>query len=120
MLPAVPKAQDLPSALQAIQALTQIVMILSGQPPPQNNVAAQQRVVQGTPVLRFFLPGPSGSAGPPGVGGSRRSNWVEAFRTTATVRVENPDDSSQFVEIERINQLVMRDTVTGSTWEFNR
>ncbi len=47
-------------------------------------------------------------------------NWIEFKRVTATVRVSNPQDSSQFVDIEQINQLVMVDRVTGATWVWNR
>ncbi len=47
-------------------------------------------------------------------------NWIELKRVTATVRVSNPQDDSQFVDIEQINQLVMVDRVTGATWVWNR
>lgn len=34
-------------------------------------------------------------------------NYQEKSRVTETVRVENPDDANQFVEVERIRELVM-------------
>lgn len=51
---------------------------------------------------------------------NRKQQWVEFSRVTETVRVTNPSDSSQFVDVQRINQLRMIDKVTGFTWEWNR
>lgn len=71
---AIPKAVDLPSALKAIQAIT-------------NN---------------FYTLSKSG-------------NFVEQrqFRTFETVRVFNPDDTSQWVDVQQITGLVFQDPVTG-------
>src|SRR5665647_1321109 len=91
--PAIPNATDLPSALVAIAALKKIVEELT-QPPPQNN---------------------SG-----GVTSSKPARWEQLKRTTETVKVTNPTDPSQFVEIERIKNLTMKDTKTGEQWDWNR
>ena len=31
--------------------------------------------------------------------------WLEVARTTSTVRVENPDDANQYVDVERIDAI---------------
>jgi hypothetical protein len=72
----IPKATDLPSALRAIQAIT-------------NN---------------FYTLMKSG-------------NFVENrnLRTFETVRVFNPDDSNQWVDVLQITGLTFTDPVTGRT-----
>jgi hypothetical protein len=42
--------------------------------------------------------------------------WLEKERTTDIVRITNPDDDSQWVEVERIIRLVMEDQITGDLW----
>lgn len=51
---------------------------------------------------------------------NRKQQWVEFSRTSENVTVTNPSDPSQFVVVNRINQLRMIDQVTGFTWEWNR
>ncbi|KJS40353.1 MAG: hypothetical protein VR70_05780 [Rhodospirillaceae bacterium BRH_c57] len=34
--------------------------------------------------------------------------WTEIARTTSTVRVENPEDPEQYVDVERVETLLMR------------
>jgi hypothetical protein len=63
-------------------------------------------------------------------GGTEDASWVEedpgyvsgfgvdlqedkSRRVTEQVRVENPNDSTQYVEVERIKKTVMTDTQTG-------
>lgn len=52
---------------------------------------------------------------PPPVALGFNAEWVEDIdrRVTDTVRVENPDDASQFVEIERIRTMVLKNTQSG-------
>lgn len=72
----IPKATDLPSALRALQAIT-------------NN-------------FNTLL---------------KAGNFVEQrqFRTFQTVRVFNPDDTSQWVDVQQITGLTFIDPVTGRT-----
>jgi len=42
--------------------------------------------------------------------------WLEKWRTTDIVRIENPSDSNQWVEVERITELMMEDQITGDLW----
>lgn len=41
--------------------------------------------------------------------------WSEVARETSNVRVENPNDAAQFVIVERIDTLIMLDSLTGET-----
>ena len=42
--------------------------------------------------------------------------WLEQYRVTAIVRIFNPEDDSQWVDVERIMKLVMEDQITGELW----
>ncbi len=94
-MPSIPHATDLASALLAIAALKKIVehIVL----PPKNNG-------HGT-----VLPPPA-----------KIGRWTQFNRVTERVKVTNPDDPSQFVEIDRIKTLTMVDNVTGEKWVWNR
>ena len=103
-LPSIPIATDLISALAAINAMRQVLMMLTG-------------ALQGPPGLR----GAQGQGGAAGAAAKKTKvgRWNEANRTTATERVYNPNDNSQYVDVQRINSLTMTDSVTGETWVWN-
>jgi hypothetical protein len=42
--------------------------------------------------------------------------WLEKERSTQIVRVTNPEDEDQWVDVERITRLVMEDQITGDLW----
>jgi hypothetical protein len=42
--------------------------------------------------------------------------WVEKERTTQNVRIFNPNDNSQYVDVVRIVKLIMEDVITGELW----
>jgi hypothetical protein len=42
--------------------------------------------------------------------------WPEKERVTAIVRIFNPEDDSQWVDVLRIQKLVMEDQITGDLW----
>jgi hypothetical protein len=90
-LPAIPVAKDLPSALAAINALRQSMQIITNQLGKQG--AAKQQ-----PVLRELV----------------------SKRTTEKVRVFNPDDKSQFVDVEQINHLEFADASSGQKLLWDR
>jgi hypothetical protein len=94
-LPSIPNATDLPSALAAIAALKKTIELIT-QPININNstnVSAQP---------------------------AKPQRWSQASRTTERVKITNPADQSQFVEIERIKALTMKDQITGETWVWKR
>lgn len=47
-------------------------------------------------------------------------NFQEVQRVTETVRVFNPNDKEQYVDVERINYLQLNDQATGGkvVWEY--
>jgi hypothetical protein len=75
-IPAVPKATDLPSVIQAVNQLTQIINLMLAPP------------------------------------------FTEVTRNVQTVRVYNPNDKSQWVDVERITNLTMANDL-GQTWTWN-
>lgn len=95
-LPAIPPAGNTIASLQAtVNIMRQVIMLLAGQ--------------QGSP-------GQNGtSATPP-----KPARWTEQSRQTETVRIFDPNDKSVFVDVERINKLIMHDGVTGESWTWNR
>lgn len=98
-LPSIPLATpNLSSLVASVNALRQVVQYLAGQkvptPPPlvTNNFTTKQD----------------------------KGRWNEISRVSETVRVFNPSDKTQFVDVDRINQLTMGDKVTGEKWIWNR
>jgi hypothetical protein len=75
-VPFVPRAYDLASAIQAVNALAMTV-----------NTAPEANV-----------------------------RWKEKERVTQRVRITNPDDDSQWVDVIRITKLIMQDVVTDELW----
>ena len=47
-------------------------------------------------------------------------NFVEVSQQIKTEKVYNPDDRSQWIEVERVANLTMRDAATGQTWIWHR
>jgi hypothetical protein len=45
-------------------------------------------------------------------------HWVERSRKTEIVRITNPDDEEQWVDVERITHLVFQNTVTEELFEW--
>lgn len=115
LLPVPALATDLPSVIRAINQLTQ--MILAMLRIPVNNVYPPQ-----TGGLGLGLRGPpAGGAGASDSSGGKppKLRWQEVSRTTERVRIHNPDDSSQYVDIDRISQVVFGNTVgTILTWNL--
>ncbi len=89
-MPAIPLATDYNSMMAAVNAMRQAMMAITGQ-RAQNN--------RNQP---------------------KTGRWVEQSRSVSTVRVKNPKDPEQYVDVERINALVLRDTVTGELWTWKR
>lgn len=44
--------------------------------------------------------------------------FKEVSRSTKKVRVYNPQDKTQYVDVKQITSLVMRNSVTGDTWQW--
>jgi hypothetical protein len=97
-VPQIPKATDLPSAIAAINQLNIILQTIGVGPPTINNI-------------RQPSPPPSGGSSPTSDGGSSstkdpfRQNWVQVSRSKTLVRILNPNDRTQWVDVERIERV---------------
>lgn len=49
-----------------------------------------------------------------------KQDWNEVTRKVAVVRVFNESDRTQFVDVEQINGLTMKNKKTGETWVWTR
>jgi hypothetical protein len=107
--PPIPQATDLASALRAINALSQIVRNLTGQTGVTvvNNRFVTNITGQGGTTI------PPKPNKPPPVG-----RWIQKTITRKDVKITNPDDPSQFVIVSRVQNLTMKDSVTGETWVY--
>jgi hypothetical protein len=105
-LPAIPSLDGTSQGMEAaVGALVHVTRQLAGQQPAQNSTAR---------------PGsPAGSNAPKSNISDPKSNkarWEELSRTNNTVKISNPDDTTQFVMVKQITKLVMKDNVTGEQW----
>lgn len=114
IFPAVPKAQDLPSAIQAINTLTQIIIQLTAPDLPsfRNNLAPLTILSQkiGTPLLAAGVQ----------QNAQKSVRFAEVSRNREKVKIVNPDDDSEFIIVDRINSIVFMDRVTGSLLVWQR
>lgn len=116
-IPNVPAATDLPSALRAIKVLSDIVRMLSGQLATAN---------QGRVPNFNGRDGRDGVRGGdntdrPGFGISQPPQWAEESRVEKLVKIPIGDSPDDFVEIKRIESLVMIDKGRNRwSWSRNR
>ncbi len=100
LVPNVPVATDLNSALAAINALRQLVYMLL------NSIPA------------------NGQPGPPGAAGQSpqktQSKFTQSNIVYNTVRVTNPQDDTQYVDIQQVQSLTLINPVTKETWVWQR
>jgi len=98
-LPSIPPASpDIASLTATVNSMRQVVMIIAG-----------QQGVQGAKGAR----GKDGKRDPP-------TRWAESARVIETVRIFSPEDRSVYVDVERINRLVMSDKATKELWSWDR
>jgi hypothetical protein len=107
--PSIPLPEPtIPGLVASVSALKNAVELLSGQ---NNNVKKVSGVINGFSIKDNSKQQKKTPA---------QGRWVETNRVTATVRITNPQDSTQYVDVLRINQLTFTDSVTGETWVWNR
>jgi hypothetical protein len=106
-LPAIPTASNLPTALSAIQALTQAVRLLAGQFLSKSN-----NVAPGTQTTAAVKPNAP----------STISRFTEVPGTRVTVQVALPvtGGGGGTVTINQINAITWQDQVTGQTILWQR
>ena len=93
-VPAIPEANDLQSALAAINVMRRMLQQLMN-PGGIDGFKTQKSKNKGFRELR-------------------------KFRVTKKTRVFNPNDHSQFVDVEQIVGMVMQDPSTGQTWQWQQ
>lgn len=101
-LPSIPPAgPSIESLVRTVNTMRQTIMILSG-----------QQGSQGRP----------GEPGKNGQNNNAKGQWTEnkQARVTEKVKIYNPSDTSQFVEVDRVNALQFVNKDTGQTWVWNR
>lgn len=104
-LPAIPLATDLPSALAAINAMAMWIRHAQQRlPPPPPDV-------QGRGGISGIKTKPSTPV---------QGRWTKVSQQTKVVRVTNPNDPTQFVDVQQIVALTMTDTHTGEKWIWTR
>lgn len=95
-LPTIPVANDLQSAINAINAIRRILQTTLYQPPPVGGITGF-KVQQG-----------------------RGFSEVRQRRVTRRIRIYNPNDRSQWVDVNQIVGMVMADPITGQTWSWQQ
>ena len=103
--PAIPKAWDLPSALRAIQALTQIVQILTSQYPGN-------QFNQGDTLVGGASKKDSASNGD--------FTEMKDRRQTKETRIYDPNDKEVFVDVKQITGLTFFDKVSKHFVKWER
>lgn len=101
-LPAIPPAQaNLQSLAASVNAMRQMLLIITG-----------QQGTQGRP----------GAPGAKGQDANAKGQWTEHSRTTSKVKIYQNNDPStgNFVEVEQMNTLTMGNKDTGQTWKWSR
>jgi hypothetical protein len=96
-VPNIPIATDLPSLIRASNVMRQAIYNLT-----------QNQIINN---IHNTTNNNKSSAG---------GRWQEKTRVSEKVRVFNPNDHTQYVDIERINALTMVDGKTGLTWNWRR
>lgn len=96
---AVPVATDLKSALLALSAIRKILQDVLDKPGPGNGAHEPSQPPRPKP---------------------KPGRWVESKRSTEIVKLPIGDDPANFVEIERMNSLTMKDSITGEDWTWSR
>lgn len=93
-------------------------------PPAQANLASLTATVNAMRQVLIFLVGQQGAQGPQGASGKAApaGSWTQQAVVTGVVRIyQNNDPTSQnWIDVERVNKLVMGNNTTKQTWVFNR
>ncbi len=108
--PAIPRAQDLPSAIQAINQLSLIIQqLILPVPPTFNNLRPTTNISLNPVSLNLNLKDLF-----------NKVRFQEVKRITEIVKIVNPQNPDNWVLVRRINQLIMQDKLTGDLWGFKR
>jgi hypothetical protein len=125
--PAVPPANDLSSAIAAVNALAEVAALLLADSPPPNydnnldpfNATSLSPKSGGTSgITNSSETGPRAGKGEDGQD-AKKVRFTEERRVVQHIKVVNPDDIDQYIFIARISSITFYDSVTDGrfTWE---
>lgn len=121
LYPSIPKATDLPSLVQAVNTMSQIVLQLTtpGLPPFKNNLAPFTRKnIAGTPGI-VGAAGADGSAARSGKDGkdgkkAKDPKWKQGDQKSEKVKVKGTEDNEDaYLIMRRVTHLTMTSSVDG-------
>ena len=107
-LPAIPIATNLATAIQAINVMRQAINTMNNNIPP-NNQNNQNTIMNG------FTTKQDQQQNTP-----QKSGFVQVSVVKNTVRITNPDNPDQYVDVEQITGLTMQNAVTGQSWTWSQ
>jgi hypothetical protein len=113
LFPAIPQPTDLQSAIQAINALTQIVRSLA-------NIQPRQTVSGSGTGSRSGFKGSSPNPKSPNPQQPGRFEEQAPSRLVKDVTIHSSEDPSTTLTFKRIDRLVFKDSKTGELWGWNR
>ncbi len=125
LLPSIPAAVDLPSALAAINALKLLIQMMSGQ-QGSSGARGNTQPLGGGGVASAGGGGAAGAQGQKGQDGKDPTGgrFIEdrSKRVTKKIRIfqDNDKTSDNWVDINQINHVVWIDKVTGETIVWSR
>lgn len=108
VIPTIPPAHDLRSVITAINQMNNVFLHITRMPTQINNVH---------PTNEAGIPAPTPPKQP--VPGYANMSWQEGGRNYTKQKVVNPEDKTQFVEIDTISSIGWYDTATGHTLRYD-
>lgn len=111
-LPAIPQVMhgDWQSVINAVNAIRLALQMMAGQLQRPSLAAPSSG-----PRSTLKAP-PSQSKSNP----NKPPQWTELSRKTSKQKIYNPDDKSQFIELEQIDQLIWQNKASGDKIEWKR
>ena len=97
--------------------------LIPAMPPAQPNLQSLTHTVNAVRQAAQILAGQQSTQGRPNApGNTGKETWSEASRVTEVVRIYQANDktSPNWIDVERINTLIMVNKDTGQTWVWKR
>ena len=115
LIASIPVATDLPSAINALNAIRTILNVQNNSISPNNTVVWQGVTTTKNPPGQPNNKQPSNASN-----GTRQSGFAQSNVVTKLVKVTNPNDQTQFVMVRQIVGLTMTDPITNQQWQWSQ
>jgi hypothetical protein len=115
LIASIPVATDLPSAINALNAIRTVLNVQNNAIPPNNTV-----VWTGLKTTKPEPSKPTDKQPSNASSGQKRSGFTQSNVVTKLVKVTNPNDATQFVMVRQIVGLTMNNPVTGEQWQWTQ